>query len=58
VRFAFRDRQVRYLTDDLELLVMDKLVRDYDASRISPELFQRCLVEARGWPSITPIPWL
>ena len=59
MRYSFRDRQIRYLTDDLELLVMIALLAQHDMSRLPEEQFQSCLAEARAtWPAMKPIPWL
>ena len=59
MRYSFRDRQIRYLTDDLELLVMIALLAQHDMGpiirRAVPELPRR---GPRDWPAMKPIPWL
>nr|WP_156770652.1 hypothetical protein [Mycobacterium gordonae] len=56
-RFSLRDRQIRYITDDLELLVTNKLLIEH-SGRVSEQYFQTCLNAARAsWPVMKPIPW-
>jgi hypothetical protein len=57
-RFSWRAGSLRYLTDDLELIVTNKLLIEVGGG-LPEQIFQQCLSEARAtWPEMQPIPWI
>jgi hypothetical protein len=57
-RFALRDGQIRYVTDDVELMLMQKLLHDIGGG-IDEQDFQEFLAGAHAhWPPMEPVGWL